>query len=133
MIKGSEIRKAADFPVELLLLDHWSPRSMSGEEITEEELIRLFEAARWAPSPFNVQEWRALYVRRGTKHWPVFFELLMDGSPRLAADLLGVATSSTGAIPQLRASRNTSRVSRAQRCQENTFARSIPAAARSRR
>jgi nitroreductase len=86
MIKGSEIRKA-DFPIELLLLDRWSPRAMPGEEITEEELIRLFEAARWAPSPFNVQ-WRALYVRRGTKHWPVFFELLMDGSPRLAADLL---------------------------------------------
>ena len=131
MIKGSEIRKA-DFPIELLLLDRWSPRAMSGEEITEEEMIRLFEAARWAPSPFNVQDWRAPYVCRGTKHWPVFFELLMDGCPRLAADLLGVATS-TGAIPQLMASRNTSRVSRAQRCQENTFARSIPAAARSRR
>ena len=40
---------------ELLLLDRWSPRAMSGEEITEEEVIRLFEAARWAPSPFNVR------------------------------------------------------------------------------
>jgi hypothetical protein len=40
---------------ELLLLDRWSPRAMSGEEITEEELIRLFEAARWAPFPFNVR------------------------------------------------------------------------------
>jgi nitroreductase len=55
MIKRSEIRKA-DFPLELLLLDRWSPRAMSGEEITEEEMIRLFEAARWAPSPFNVQD-----------------------------------------------------------------------------
>ena len=54
MIKGSEIRKA-DFPIEPLLLDRWSPRAMSGEEITEEELIRLFEAARWAPFPFNVR------------------------------------------------------------------------------
>jgi hypothetical protein len=105
MIKGSEIRKA-DFPIKLLLLDRWSPRAMSGEEITEEELIRLFGAARWAPAPFNVQDWRALYVCRGTKHRPVFFELLMDGSPRLAADLLGVATSSTGAIPQLRSYRS---------------------------
>jgi hypothetical protein len=43
MIKRSEIRKA-DFPIELLLLDRWSPRVMSTEEITEEEMIRLFEA-----------------------------------------------------------------------------------------
>jgi hypothetical protein len=28
MIKGSEIRKA-DFPIESLLLDRWSPRTMS--------------------------------------------------------------------------------------------------------
>ena len=33
MIKGSETRKA-DYPVEKLLLDRWSPRAMSGEEIS---------------------------------------------------------------------------------------------------
>ena len=38
---------------------------MSGEEISHEELMRLFEAARWAPSSFNTQQWRALYARRG--------------------------------------------------------------------
>jgi hypothetical protein len=59
MIKGSEVRKA-DFPIEALLLDRWSPRAMSGEEIAEQELMRLFEAARWAPSSFNAQQWRAL-------------------------------------------------------------------------
>ena len=58
IIKGSEIRKA-DFPIEPLLLDRWSSRAMSGEEIAEEELMRLFEAARWAPSSFNTQQWRA--------------------------------------------------------------------------
>jgi nitroreductase len=79
MIKGSEVRKA-DFPIEALLLDRWSPRAMSGEEIAEQELMRLFEAARWAPSSFNAQQWRALYARRGTEYWPVFFELLVDGN-----------------------------------------------------
>jgi nitroreductase len=79
MIKGSEIRKA-DFPIEPLLLDRWSPRAMSGEEIAEQELMRLFEAARWAPSSFNAQQWRALYARRGTEHWPVFFELLVEAN-----------------------------------------------------
>jgi nitroreductase len=79
MIKGSEIRKA-DHPIEALLLDRWSPRAMSGEEIPEEELMRLFEAARWAPSSFNAQQWRALYARRGTEHWQSFFDLLVEAN-----------------------------------------------------
>src|SRR5438445_13234236 len=85
MIKGSEIRKA-DFSIEPLLIDRWSPRAMSGEEISEEELMRLFEAARWAPSSFNAQQWRALYGRRGTEYWPVFFELVVDGNKSWAKD-----------------------------------------------
>src|SRR5205809_4920971 len=77
MIKGSEVRKP-DHQIESLLLDRWSPRAMSGEEIAHEELMRLFEAARWAPSSFNAQQWRALYARRGTEYWPAFFDLLVD-------------------------------------------------------
>jgi nitroreductase len=53
---------------------------MSGEEISEEELMRLFEAARWAPSSFNAQQWRALYARRATEHWQTFFDLLVDAN-----------------------------------------------------
>jgi nitroreductase len=79
MIKGSEVRKA-DHPIVPLLLDRWSPRAMSGEEISEEELMRLFEAARWAPSSFNAQQWRALYARRATEHWQTFFDLLVDAN-----------------------------------------------------
>src|SRR5881398_1696327 len=79
MIKGSEIR-SADFPIEQLLLDRWSPRAMSGEEISDEEVMRLFEAARWAPSSFNAQQWRALYARRETEHWPLFFGLLVEAN-----------------------------------------------------
>src|SRR5205809_5545695 len=79
MIRGSEIRKA-DFPIESLLLDRWSPRAMSGEEISQEELMRLFEAARWATSSFNAQQWRALYAHRGTEHWQTFFDLLVDAN-----------------------------------------------------
>jgi nitroreductase len=79
MIKGSEVRKT-DFPIEPLLVDRWSPRAMSGEEISQDELMGLFEAARWAPSSFNAQQWRALYARRNTDHWPVFFDLLVDAN-----------------------------------------------------
>jgi len=51
---------------------------MSSEEIPLEELNVLFEAARWAPSSYNNQPWRILFARRGTEHWPLFFDLLVD-------------------------------------------------------
>jgi len=79
MIKGSEVRRA-DYPIEPFLIDRWSPRAMSGEEISRQELMRLFEAARWAPSSFNAQQWRALYARRGTEHWQTFFDLLVHAN-----------------------------------------------------
>jgi len=51
---------------------------MSGAEVPLEDLMRLFEAARWAPSSFNNQPWRILYARKGTEHWERFFGLLVD-------------------------------------------------------
>ena len=77
MKKGSETRKA-DYPIDSLFLDRWSPRAMSAEAITEAELFTLFEAARWAPSSFNNQPWRILYARRDTPQWPLFFDLLVE-------------------------------------------------------
>jgi nitroreductase len=72
--------RKADYPIEPLLLKRWSPRAMSGEPISDEEMLTLFEAARWAPSTFNEQEWRFLYARRDTPHWPVFFDLLVESN-----------------------------------------------------
>jgi len=79
MIKGSDVRKP-DFEIERLLVDRWSPRAMSGEDLSHDELMRLFEAARWAPSSFNAQQWRALYAHRNSEHWPAFFGLLVDAN-----------------------------------------------------
>src|SRR5215475_5645382 len=76
MNKGSEVRNA-DYPIDKLFLDRWSPRAMSGEEIPEAELMSLFEAARWAPSSYNNQPWRILYARRGGPHWQTFFDLMV--------------------------------------------------------
>jgi nitroreductase len=79
MIKGSENRHA-DHLIDNLFLDRWSPRAMTGEEISEEDLMVLFEAARWAPSSYNNQPWRILYAHRGSEHWPVFFDLLANAN-----------------------------------------------------
>lgn len=81
MIDGSEVRgPQAQHPVDELFLDRWSPRAMSGEGVSEEELSTLFEAARWAPSSYNNQPWRILYARRDTEHWETFFNLLVEGN-----------------------------------------------------
>lgn len=49
---------------------------MSGETISDAELMRLFEAAKWAPSSYNNQPWRFLYAKRGMLQWETFFGLL---------------------------------------------------------
>jgi nitroreductase len=79
MEKGSEKRRA-DHPIDKIFLDRWSPRAMSGEAIAAEDLMALFEAARWAPSSFNNQSWRVLYARRDSEHWPLFLGLLVEGN-----------------------------------------------------
>lgn len=69
-----------DHSIEPIFVRRWSPRSMSGKPLTEKELLSLFEAARWAPSTYNEQEWRFLYARRESAHWDTFFNLLVDGN-----------------------------------------------------
>jgi nitroreductase len=77
IVKGSSARQA-DYPVESLFVDRWSPRAMSGEAVSTEDLMTLFEAARWAPSAGNTHPWRILFAHRDTEHWPVFFDLLVE-------------------------------------------------------
>jgi nitroreductase len=79
MINASQHRNAGH-AVDQLFPDRWSPRALSGEPIAEEELMALFEAARWAPSSNNNQPWRILYARRESAHWPIFLDLLVDAN-----------------------------------------------------
>jgi nitroreductase len=53
---------------------------MSAAPLGQSELLSLFEAARWAPSTYNEQEWRFLYAKRDTVHWPVFLGLLVEAN-----------------------------------------------------
>jgi nitroreductase len=65
------------YNVNKLILHRWSPRAMSGEKITQEELETLFDAARWAQSSYNGQPWRFAYAFRETPAWDTFFNLLV--------------------------------------------------------
>ena len=56
--------RTADYPIDPIFLNRWSPRSFTGETISDADLALLFEAARWAPSSSNIQPWRFLYAKR---------------------------------------------------------------------
>jgi len=59
---------------------------MTGEEITDTELMTLFEAARWAPSHYNLQEWRFVYAKRNTDNWQKFMDLLIPVNQKWCAN-----------------------------------------------
>jgi len=71
-----KVRKT-NHPVDPLFISRWSPRAMSGESISDEELMTLFEAAQWAPSASNNQPWRFFYAKRDTPYFEPFFNLLI--------------------------------------------------------
>lgn len=68
--------REAAYPINPVFLDRWSPRAYDGQTMPEEDLLTLLEAARWAPSAFNIQPWRFLYARRGDENWDRFVGLL---------------------------------------------------------
>jgi nitroreductase len=71
-------QRNVDYPIHPIIQNRWSPRSMTGEPMSDEELMPLFEAARWAPSSYNNQPWRFLYAKRGTPSWDKFFNLMIE-------------------------------------------------------
>lgn len=55
----------ADHKVLDLIRERWSPRAFDAtREVTMDDLWRLFEAARWAPSSRNEQPWRFVVAHR---------------------------------------------------------------------
>jgi nitroreductase len=81
-----ENSRRADHDVNSIFVNRWSPRSMTGEEITDDDLMSLFEAARWAPSSFNNQPWRFIYSKRTAREWTKFLDLLNEGNRIWAKD-----------------------------------------------
>lgn len=69
--------RTPDHSINEVFLNRWSPRAYDESAIAEEDLLAMFEAARWAPSAFNSQPWRFLYSRRGDRDWEQFLDLLI--------------------------------------------------------
>jgi len=73
------------YPIHDLLQRRWSPRAFAERPVEPEQLQRLFEAARWAPSSNNEQPWHFIV---GTKDDPSghdrLFDCLKEGNKKWA-------------------------------------------------
>ncbi|GAA0305918.1 nitroreductase [Gracilibacillus halotolerans] len=56
--------RQAEYEIDSLFLERWSPRSFSDKQVDEKTLWSLFEAARWSPSAMNSQPWRFIVARK---------------------------------------------------------------------
>jgi nitroreductase len=89
--------RVADYPIDAIFLERWSPRAFTGEPMAHETLLSLFEAARWAPSAANTQPWHFIYGHRGTDAFQTIYDTLDEGNRRWAdkASVLVVILSQT--------------------------------------
>lgn len=70
-----------------------SPYAFGPEPVSDADLARVFEAARWAPSSFNEQPWRFVVGRRGDAAYAAIRDALRGRNPEWAftAPVLGLS------------------------------------------
>jgi nitroreductase len=68
-------RPETDHPVHELITARWSPYAFADRPVPKEDLLSLFEAARWAPSSYNEQPWGYFVA---TKEDPEAFAKLLS-------------------------------------------------------
>ena len=71
-------------PIHDVLAQRWSGRAFESTVISREQIVRLMEAARWAPSCFNDQPWRYLVWDKNSdaENWQKAFACLGEGNQR---------------------------------------------------
>ena len=96
---AKEIKQAkTEYDLHPLITNRWSPRAFqSDREVTEQQLMKLLDAARWAPSSFNEQPWRFIVGRKGEETYDKIFETLVEFNQQWAknAPVLMIACGKT--------------------------------------
>lgn len=70
-------------PIHELLAERWSGRAYdAGRPVSQEQIITLLEASRWAPSCYGDQPWRFVVWNRGedAAGWQSAFDCLSPGN-----------------------------------------------------
>lgn len=68
-----------DYDIHPLFIERWSPRSFSNETLSNETLLGILEAGRWAPSASNLQPWRFI-VARTAEEKAKFYPFIAEGN-----------------------------------------------------
>ena len=58
--------------------ERWSPRAFADREVSQADLRKIFEAARWAPSSYNEQPWRFIVGLRGSQTYQKIGSALVE-------------------------------------------------------
>jgi nitroreductase len=98
-LSASEVNKLKHAPMVegVLPIFHsrWSPRSFTDREVSLADLVKVFDAARWAASSFNEQPWRFLVGLRSSPAHKKILDSLMPFNQAWAGKapvlILGVA------------------------------------------
>ncbi len=69
--------RTPEYKVDQVFTNRWSSRVFSKEPVLTEELMCLFEAARWAPSSYNSQPWKFVWARNGSNEFTKMFNCLV--------------------------------------------------------
>ena len=87
-------------PIAEIIANRWSPRAFDANKpVSNEQIITLLEAARWAPSSYNDQPWRFVVCDKTSnpKAWQAAFDCLAPSNQTWVKDapllLLGCANT----------------------------------------
>ncbi|NVK19980.1 MAG: nitroreductase family protein [Methylocystaceae bacterium] len=69
------LRKATH-PIDPVFTKRWSARAFDPSPMPNEDLLTMIEAARWAPSAYNIQPWRFVYIQREDQRWSDYVNVL---------------------------------------------------------
>ena len=90
--------RTANYPILPQFTERWSPRAFADKPVTEEQILTVLEAARWAPSASNLQPWRFFYGIKGEPEFDTLLSLLVpfnEGWAKYAGALIFVTSVKT--------------------------------------
>ncbi len=73
----STASRTPEHPIMPQFVERWSPRAFSDKAVTEDQVLTVLEAARWAPSASNLQPWRFIYGIKGEPEFDTLLSLLV--------------------------------------------------------
>ncbi len=81
---AAQLHRTPTHPVAPVFIERWSPRAFTASAMPRSELMTMLEAARWAPSAYNIQPWRFVHAMRQDAYWDDFVGLLDPFNARWA-------------------------------------------------